>query len=450
MKRYWTWLLLLLLPLSAFGSAKDSKIFPYKYVKKTLPNGLTVVAVPTGFPEIVACYIVVRTGSRNEIEPGKSGFAHFFEHMMFRGTEKFPSEKYDAIMKNIGADNNANTSDDRTIYHTTFSKEDLETVLMLEADRFQNLKYSKADFQTEAKAVLGEYNKNAANPIRKIIEVMRDAAFQKHTYKHTTMGFLKDIEDMPNQYEYSLKFFDRYYRPEYTTIVVAGDIDTDQVMQLVEKYWGQWQRGSYAPDIPKEPPQTKPIREHVAWPNPTLPWVVVGYKGPAFSDEKKDMAAMDIISQIAFGEASPLYRKLVIEEQKVDQFFTWFPDRIDPYINSVFARVKDPKDMPYVENEILKTFEKLRTEKVDAKRLEAVKSNLKYSFALSMDNSETIANILANYLALKNDPEVINRLYRVYDSLTPEDIQQMAQKYFTENNRIIVTLSHDAKKGGDQ
>ncbi|MDQ7052488.1 MAG: hypothetical protein Q9P14_06200 [candidate division KSB1 bacterium] len=159
---------------------------------------------------------------------------------------------------------------------------------------------------------------------------------------------------------------------------------------------------------------------------------------------------MDIISQIAFGEASPLYRKLVIEEQKVDQFFTWFPDRKDPYINSVFARVKNPKDMPYVENEILKTFEQLRNEKVDAKRLEAVKSNLKYSFALSMDNSETIANILANYLALKNDPEVINRLYRVYDSLTPEDIQQMAQKYFTENNRIIVTLSHDAKKGGEQ
>ncbi|RMD95533.1 MAG: insulinase family protein [Calditrichaeota bacterium] len=445
--RYWTWLLVFLLPLASFA-AKDSKIFPYKYVKKTLPNGLTVIAVPTGFPDIVACYITVRTGSRNEVEPGKSGFAHFFEHIMFRGTEKYPSEKYDAIMKNIGADNNANTSDDRTIYHTTFSKEDLETVLMLEADRFQNLKYSEEDFKTEAKAILGEYNKNAANPIRKIIEVMRDAAFQKHTYKHTTMGFLRDIENMPNQYAYSLEFFKRYYRPEYTSIVVAGDVDPAQVFRLVEKYWGHWQHGNYTPHIPKEPPQTHPIRKHVSWPNPTLPWVVVGYKGPAFSDTQKDMPTMDIISQIAFSESSPLYRKLVIEEQKVDQLFAYFPDRKDPYIVSVFARVKKPQDMKYVESEITKTFADLTQKKVDAKRLEDVKSNLKYSFALSLDNSEAIANTLANYLALENDPEVINRLYRVYDSITVDDVLNMARKYFTPNHQIVVTLGYDENKGG--
>src|SRR5204863_9593598 len=128
----------------------------------------------------------------------KSGFAHFFEHMMFRGTKAYPPDKYNAIINAAGARQNAFTTDDFTNFHTTFAKEDLARVLEIEADRFQHLEYSEADFKTESRAVLGEYNKNSANPIQKLYEVMRDNAFTTHTYKHTTMGFLKDIEDMPN------------------------------------------------------------------------------------------------------------------------------------------------------------------------------------------------------------------------------------------------------------
>src|SRR5688572_4539109 len=112
----------------------SSDILPFQAVEKTLPNGLKVVVVPTPFPNLVSLYINVQTGSRNEVEPGKSGFAHFFEHMMFRGTEKFPNDKYQEILTKAGASNNANTWDDRTIYHMTFAKEDLDTMLMLEAD----------------------------------------------------------------------------------------------------------------------------------------------------------------------------------------------------------------------------------------------------------------------------------------------------------------------------
>ena len=109
--------------------------------------------------------------------------------------------------------------------------------------------------------MLGEYNKNSSDPEEKLDEVLHDTAFDRHTYKHTTMGFLKDVQDMPNQYDYSLKFFDRYYRPEYTTIVVAGDVDAKQVRALVDKSWGNWKRGSYHPDIPVEPPQQGAARE---------------------------------------------------------------------------------------------------------------------------------------------------------------------------------------------
>src|SRR6266498_5075912 len=250
-------------PGAATTAAPPGEILPFKAAEKRLPNGLKVIVVPTGFPNIVSLQIPVQTGSRNEVEPGKSGFAHFFEHMMFRGTKAYPPEKYQEILTQVGARQNAYTTDDYTNYHTTFSKEDLELMLRVEADRFRNLDYSPEGFKTEARAVLGEYNKNSANPIVKLEEVQHDKAFTTHTYKHTTMGFLKDIEDMPNQFEYSRTFFSRWYRPEHTTVIVAGDVQPAEVIRLVEKYWGGWKRGTYSVEIPQEPPAKAPVYAHL-------------------------------------------------------------------------------------------------------------------------------------------------------------------------------------------
>ena len=163
----------------AFAAQAPQKVFPYAYSQEDLPNGLRLVTVPTDFPNIVAAFIVVQTGSRNEVEPGHTGFAHLFEHLMFKGTEKFPTAKYDETIKRLGAASNASTNDDYTVYHTTFSKEDLGTVMEMEADRFQNLKYTEAEFKTETLAVLGEYNKNGGNPFRKLSEVLADTAFDR-------------------------------------------------------------------------------------------------------------------------------------------------------------------------------------------------------------------------------------------------------------------------------
>ena len=432
----------LLMPPTA---SSQNKIFPYKYSTDDLPNGLRVITIPTDYPNIVALYIVVSTGSRNEVEPGKSGFAHLFEHLMFRGTEKVSAEKYNEALKAAGADTNAYTSADRTVYHTVFSKEDLDQIMMLEADRFQNLKVPEDLFKTETRAVLGEYNKNSANPATKLFEVMRETAFKKHTYQHTTMGYLRDVQNMPNMYDYSLEFFRRYYRPEYTTIVVSGDVKRDNVLALVKKYWGDWKRGNYVPDIPAEPEQTEERAAAVDWPSPTLPWVAVGYKAPAYSDEQKDKPALDLIGSLGFSATSDLYQRLVIKEQKVDTLFVDFDDHPDPYLFTVGARVKDPKDVDYVRNEIIKTFDSFKAAPVAKDRLDAVKSNLKYSFALSLDNSEAIAANIAPYIALRRTPETLNKLYDVYNSVTPEDIHQMAKKYFVEKHRTIVTLSHKEK-----
>ncbi len=428
---------------------KEQKVFPYQYTIDDLPNGLRVVTVPTDYPNLVALYIVVRTGSRNEIESGKSGYAHLFEHLMFRGSEHYTGQERDEILKRAGADSNAYTTDDRTVYHEVFSKEDLDKIMELEADRFQRLKYDQNGYKTETKAVLGEFNKNSANPEEKIFEVLRAAAYKKHTYEHTTMGFIKDIEDMPNQYDYSLQFYKRYYRPENTVITVVGDVQRDQVLAMVKKYFGDWQRGDYKPQIPLEPEQTAPREEHIDWPSPSLPYVDVAFRGPAYSDTEKDHAALDLLQAYAFGENSELYQKLVLKEQKVDSLGTSFSDRIDPELFYVEARLKDEKDAAYIRDQILATFKRYTTELIPQDKLNATRSRLRYSFALSLDSSEAIAGTLASYLALRGTPETINKLYALYDQVTPADIRQAAARYFVDRNRTIVTLTSKAKGGAE-
>ncbi len=430
-------------PRPAPKRSRGGDVLPFRAVEKNLPNGLKVIVVPTGFPNIVSLQIPVQTGSRNEVEPGKSGFAHFFEHMMFRGTKAYPPDKYNEIITQAGARQNAYTTDDYTNYHTTFAKDDLETVLKIEADRFKNLDYSQEGFKTEARAVLGEYNKNSANPLVKIEEVQHDKAFTTHTYKHTTMGFIKDIEDMPNQFDYSRTFFDRWYRPENTTVIVAGDVEPQRVIPLVEKYWGDWKPGRYKVDIPKEPEPAAAVYAHVPWPSPTLPWVTIAFHGPAFSDSTKDFAAMDMIMDLYFGETSDIYKRLVEQEQKVDGLFTDNPGNVDPSLTTVSARLKKMDDALSVRDELLKTFAEARSRPVVAKRLADAKSNTRYGLVRSFDNTERIAATLARYVSYRRSFDTLNNLFRVYDSLTPEDLLAAARRYFTDNRLVVTTLSKE-------
>lgn len=429
-------------PASAKAAAGD--VLPFKATEKTLPNGLKVIVVPTGFPNLVSVHIPVQTGSRNEVEPGKSGFAHFFEHMMFRGTPTYPPEKYQEIITRAGARQNAYTSDDLTNYYTTFAKEDLETVLKVEADRFQHLSYPVEAFKTESRAVLGEYNKNSANPMQKLFETQREAAFSTHTYRHTTMGFLKDIEDMPNQYEYSKVFFDRWYRPERTTVIIAGDVEPAKAMAMVEKYWGSWKRGSFKSNVPVEPAPKGAQYRHVAWQTPTLPLVTVAFRAPAFSETQKDQAALSMLLSLSFGRTSTLYKRLVQDEQKVDQLFDFVPNRVDPTLATIGARVKKPADAVYVRDAILQTVAKLRDEPVTASALADAKSANKYGLIRSLDNTEAIASTLASYVHFDRSYGTLNRYYRVVDSLTPADLQAAARKYLVDEAMVVTTLSHEA------
>jgi len=438
------------LPLFALAQQKSRKLFPYDYNLDDLPNGLRLVTVPTDYPNLIALYIVVATGSRNEVEPGKSGYAHLFEHLMFRGSKNFSAQARDEILKLAGADSNAYTTDDRTVYREVFSKEDLAKILELEADRFQHLQYEPDAYKTETRAVLGEYNKNSADPEEKLYEMLRATAYKRHTYSHTTMGFIEDIEDMPNQFDYSWEFYRRYYRPEYTTVVIAGDVKREQPVALVSKFFGSWKRGNYIPDIPREPNQNEPLEASVDWPSATLPLLYVAFRGPAYSDESKEHAALDLLAPIAFGENSDLYQKLVLKEQKVESLDYTFASRMDPELFFVSAKVKNEKDLGDVRQQILETFQRFAKELTTQEKLDQTRSRLRYRFALSLDSSEAIAAALAQYIALRRTPETIDKLYSLYDQITPQDIRDAASRYFVDNNRTIVMLKAKPSNGDSQ
>lgn len=424
----------------------SDNILPYPIHQYKMDNGLNVVAVPFDSPGLAAFYIVVRVGSRNEVEKGVTGFAHFFEHMMFRGTDKYNREEYNKVLKSIGAGANANTSNDRTIYHMTGNAGELEKMFDLESDRFKNLHYSEHDFKVEAGAVKGEYTKNYASPYQQLYEKMLDTAFEKHTYKHTTMGFFEDIVDMPNQFEYSKEFFNRYYRPEYSTIVVVGDIVPEKVNELAEKYFGDWKNGGYSVDVPVEPEQTEIKYVHLQ--NGSIPpYLGLNFKGPAFNDSKIDMPAIDVLNTILFSQNSELFKKLVIDEQKARFVGGGAFDSRDPNLISIQASLYNKDDLQYVKDEIIKALTNVKENGVDEKLLSETKSNLKYRFAMGIDNPSSIANSLCHYISLTGDPESINNLYKLYDKVTVEDIINAAKKYYITTALTVSTITPDAEGG---
>ncbi len=419
----------------------QDKIFAQPYTAKTLANGLKVIVVPTDSPGVVSLQIPVQTGSRNEIEKGKSGFAHFFEHMMFRGTPSYPPEAYQAVIQNAGGDQNAYTSTDLTNYYTTFASDDLEKIIEVEADRFQHLLYTEEQFRTEALAVKGEYLKNYSNPMLKGLEKLSEIAYTVHPYGHTTMGYLADIEDMPNQMDYSKVFFDRWYRPEYTSIIVVGDVEPAATMAMIEKHWGGWQRGSYQVDIPVEPPLAGPKHAHLKWEGPTPPILVHAWRSPAFSTGSTDTAALMLLNELYFGQTSAFYQKVVINERWADQFFAMPPMNKDPGLFAVMARLTDPGHAQAVVDEIQSTLVQARSELLDVSRLNETKSRSKYAFAATLDSASSLASTLARFVHYERDPETLNRLYQQFDAVTPADIQRMANAVFTDRNRASVTIA---------
>ena len=415
-------------------------IIPYPTVVTALDNGLKTIAMPMPGIGLAAFWTIVRTGSRDEYEPGRTGFAHFFEHMMFRGTEETPAEVYQRTLTELGADGNAYTTDDLTAYHITMTSGDLERVIALESDRFQNLAYSEEAFKTEAGAVYGEYRKSKTEPLWLLYEAMRGAAFLTHTYGHTTMGYEKDIAAMPAMYDYSRSFFARYYRPENAILFVAGDFDTARLEAFVAEHYGGWERGYAPPEVRAEPAQEDERRIDLEYDGKTLPFLWAAYKIGAFDPEDRVRVAADLLAELAFGETSEIYKRLVLDEQAVEFLEADANLNRDPSLLDVYACIKDADKVEPVLAAIDAAAAAYRERLVEGGRLEALKSRLRYGLLMGLETPDAVAGELARHVAIAGGLEGVERLYAAYARVTAEDVREAARAYLARGQRTVGVL----------
>jgi zinc protease len=430
---------LLTLAFAVPVAAQDAqRVFPYDYHRFELPNGLVTYLIDAGESGQVAYLSIVRTGSRDEIEPGRSGFAHFFEHMMFRGTEKYPD--FDAVMAEIGASRNAFTSSDVTVYYAVAASDHLERMIDLESDRFMNLLYSEGDFRTEAGAVLGEYQQSATTPFGFLNEKVRETAFDRHTYRHTTIGFEADVRAMPDGFEYSLDFHRRHYRPENVVLVLAGDFDFARAERWIRDFYAPWEPGYVAPEIPTEPAQTAPRERTVEFAGQTLPIVTTQWRAPAWDGTDRIAVATEVLGRVAFGPNSGLFRRLVLRERLVGNLGSSFGLLRDPYLLGVNATVLDAANIDAVRGEVLATAARFRDELVDDAALEDAKRNMRYGFLMSLETPQSIAFSMIQPVSMTGGIEALEDYYRTLAAVTAEDVREAARRFLVDERRTTVTM----------
>ncbi len=430
--------------LASPGRSSEQEIFSRAARTDELPNGLKIVTIPVQPSKVVSYYTIVRSGSRNEVEPGASGFARFFEHMMFNGTRRIPRADYDAFLTRLGAGTNVIATDDFTAYGIVFTNADsLADVIKTEADRVINVESTKDMLPAEGRTIEGENSAAVPNPDRRLFELLRATAFDKHPYRHAAPGSLTDFHDLSRRHADSLLYKKRFYAPDNTILLIAGDINRDELLPLLRNSYGGWEASNFTLQAPAEPPQSRPKRAHIEWPAKTLARLAVAFHGPAYSDKVIDKAALDLLASAAFSSSSPLHHKLVLEEGACLSLGASFPNTREPSLFVVNAVVKNDDDVAGVEGAILKELERLKLELLPARTLAEIMSNLKYAVADALSTTDGMAGTVAFYLGLTGDPGTINRLFNLYDKVTARDIQDMAKKYFRPENATVVTL-----KGG--
>ncbi len=448
---------------AATAQAQDHPVFGDAAPRITrLPNGLTVVSLRWNTPGIVAYYSLVRVGSRDEVEPGHSGFAHLFEHMMFRGTEAMPGDEYERRIQSFGADNNAYTTRDFTLYTVTAPSSVLEELMDVEAERFQRLSYDEDAFRTETGAVQGEYAKNASNPFLPMWEALSELSFTRHTYGHTTLGYLRDICRMPTRYEYSRRFFRRFYTPDNTTLIVVGDVDHDVLVTLARAKYGRWRGRRDRPRIPREPAPAAGARRHIPWDGATAPRFFVGYRTPAFDGGHRrgparaaalrETAALEIVKGLAFAESAPLYQRLVVRDQKLLQLEAWTNDfHRDPALFVASGQLKPSDGAPDFDgvlSAIQQELGHIAAGRVPAERVDAVRSNLRYGLLASLETPADVADLLGSFIAAGGSVAALDEYLEALAAATPEDVARAAARYLTEGRRFVVTLAQRTEADG--
>jgi predicted Zn-dependent peptidase len=407
-----------------------------QFTEYDLENGMHVILHQDNTTPIVAVSVLYHVGSKNE-NPDRTGFAHFFEHLLFEGTDNIKRGEFDKYITNAGGTNNANTSNDRTFYYEVLPSNQLELGLWLESERLMHAKVETIGVETQREVVKEEKRQRMDNqPYGSILTEILKRAYTVHPYRWPTIGSLDHLNQA--QLNEFIDFYKTFYVPENATLSIAGDIDIEKTKAAVAKYFKDIPRGTK--EIPRpsivEPPQTKEVRD-VVLDNIQLPAVVQAYHMPAQGTD--DSYALDMLSTLlSGGESSRLYKALVDEQKKAYTVQSFPFSSEDPGLYLVFGLANMGVNIDDLEKAMDAEVEKVKNELISEKEFQKIRNQVESQFVQQNASMAGIAEQLANYHVYFKDANLINTEIDRYNKVTREDLQRVAKKYLDKNNRVVL------------
>lgn len=407
-----------------------------EFTEYTLDNGLNVILHQDKSTPIVAVTVMYHVGSKNE-KPNRTGFAHFFEHLLFEGSENIGRGEFDKYIQNAGGTLNANTTQDRTFYYEILPSNQLELGLWLESERMLHAKVEKEGIETQREVVKEEKRQRYDNqPYGSLLKEVLSRSFKKHPYRWDPIGSMEHL-DAATEEDYK-NFYKEFYVPNNAILSIAGDIDIEQAKKWIQQYFGSIPKGKkeiYRPNI-VEPPLGGEVRDTVR-DNVQLPAVVQAYRIPGQGTE--EYYAVDMVSKLlSQGESSRLYKALV-DDQKKALFVGSIPlPNEDPSISLAFGITNvgvDPKDL---EAALDAEIAKVQQELISEQEFQKLRNQIENDFVTANSSVAGIAESLANYKMYYGDANLINTEIERYMKVTREDIQKAAKKYFSKDNRVVL------------
>jgi zinc protease len=408
------------------------------YSIATLPNGLTVVLSEDHSTPIVHADLWYHVGSKDE-RAGRTGFAHLFEHMMFKGSKNVNPDEHASMITRVGGRSNAYTNDDTTVFWETVPSQYLPLILWLEADRMATLKIDDATFKSEREVVKEERRLRVDNqPYGRLLEILYDKAFTVHPYKHTTIGSMSDLDAA--SVADARDFHSMFYVPGNATLALAGDFDPAQAMDLVTKYFGKMPKSDrpITREYTKEPPAQREQRFTLteAWP---LPAVVVAYH--ITYDGHPDSYPLHLATKIlSDGESSRIFKSLVYDSGIAASAFGGGNIIEEPNLFFAVALVQHGHTPEEAETALIAEFDKLRSEPVAEHELDRAKNQFSRDYIADRESVEGKASQLAHAVVIHHDVTTADGEIDIFANLGVSDVQRVARTYFTPENRIVLTI----------
>jgi zinc protease len=423
---------------------------PFTFDDYTLPNGLRVILLQDHSTPIVHVTLWYHVGSKDE-KTGRTGFAHLFEHMMFKGSRNVQPEAHTSYVASVGGQSNAYTTEDTTVFWQTVPAQYLPLTLWLEADRMASLRVEEATFKTEREVVKEERRQRVENqPYGRLSEIIYDKAFTTHPYKHPVIGSMADLEAA--SIEDVREFHRTYYRPDNATLVIAGDFDPAMARTLVEREFSKVAKptGTVPRNIPEEPKRTKELRVTIEedWP---LPAVVVAY--PITYDGNPDSYPLHIAAKVlSDGTSSRIYQRLVYKERLALSAFGQANLIEHPNLFYAVAIVAPGHTPEQVANALIDEMQKLVTEPISARELQRSKNQFARDYVLGRQTVQSKATTLAHAVVLhRGDIGTADGEFDIFQNMTAADVQRVAKTYFTPQSRMVLTvMPRGQRSGGNQ